>query len=192
VGSLDHRQVADGQTIARSVDEPEAFATLFERHFPLVYRFLRLRAGVQQAGDLAAETFVVAFRRRADYDPTRADARPWLLGIAANLARAEQRSERRRRDTLLRLSREPMESVEDASTRPTELADAGLLTALADMSPEERDLLVLFGCVGLSYSEIADALSLPVGTVRSRIHRLRRKLRGRLARQVEEVSADVG
>jgi RNA polymerase sigma-70 factor (ECF subfamily) len=163
---------------------------VFERHFPVVYRFLCLRAGAQQAGDLAADTFLVAFRRRMDYDLTRPDARPWLLGIAANLAHAEQRSEHRRRDTLLRLSRErPIAATDDALTGGADQDQ--LRAALADLCPEERDLLILFACVRLSYSEIADALSLPVGTVRSRIHRLRQKLSGRLSLPAEEVKANV-
>jgi RNA polymerase sigma-70 factor (ECF subfamily) len=59
---------------------------------------------------------------------------------------------------------------------------------LRELSPEELDLLLLFGSVELSYGEIAEALSLPVGTVRSRIHRLRLKLRGRLELPTQEVS----
>lgn len=177
--------------IARSVDEPEAFAELFERHFSLVYRFLSLRAGPQIAGDLAAETFATAFRRRADYDVTRVDARPWLLGIAANLARDERRSQRRRRDTLLRLERErPIGVQEDALAaldgRP---GSENLPAVLAELAPGERDLLLLFACVGLSYGEIAEALSLPLGTVRSRIHRLRHELRARLSLPAQEVRA---
>jgi RNA polymerase sigma factor (sigma-70 family) len=189
VGNQEHAEAADAATIARSVDEAAVFAEVFERHFSLVYRFLSLRAGEQWAGDLAAETFVVAFRRRSDYDVTRPDARPWPLGIAANLARQQHRSERRRRDTLLRLAHErPVESEDDAlagmdaSTNSDELR-----AALAELAPEERDLLLLFGCVDLSYGEIADALSLPIGTVRSRIHRLRHKLRGRLSLPAQEV-----
>ncbi len=191
VGNQEHPELADARTIARSVDEPEAFAELFERHFSLVYRFMSLRAGEQSAGDLAAETFAIAFRRRADYDVTRADARPWLLGIAANLARGQRRSEHHRRDALLRLEGErAMELQDDA------LAGMGagpnsenLRAALAELAPEERDLLLLFGCVGLPYGEIAEALSLPLGTVRSRIHRLRHKLRGRLSLPAQEVKA---
>jgi RNA polymerase sigma factor (sigma-70 family) len=176
---------ADAAVIARSVDEAPVFALLFERHFSLVYRFLSLRAGEEPAGDLAAETFEVAFRRRADYDPARPDARPWLLGIAANLARQEHRRERRRRDVRLRLSFErSVESIDDAEGR----ADIReLRAALLELGPEERDLLLLFACVELSYGEIAEALSLPIGTVRSRIHRLRHKLRGRLAAPTQEV-----
>jgi RNA polymerase sigma factor (sigma-70 family) len=181
----------DAAVIARSVREPAAFAALFERYFSLVYRFLSLRVGEELAGDLAAETFAVAFRRRADYDPARLNARPWLLGVAANLAREQRRRERRRRDVLLRLSLErPAESQQDSFARTDPRADVGALkTALLDLAPEERDLLLLFACVGLSYEEIAEALSLPIGTVRSRIHRLRHKLRGRLAVPAQEVKA---
>ncbi|TMM02019.1 MAG: sigma-70 family RNA polymerase sigma factor [Actinobacteria bacterium] len=191
MGNQDHAEAPDAVSIARSVDEPAVFAELFERHFSLVYRFLTLRAGEQSASDLAAETFVIAFRRRADYDVTRSNARPWLLGIAANLAREQHRSERRRQETVLRLTRErPADSEEDALKRD----DAGassekLRAALAELVPEERDLLLLFACVGLSYGEIAEALSLPLGTVRSRIHRLRHKLRGRLSPPAQEVRA---
>lgn len=187
VRNQEHAERADAVTLARSVDEPEALAELFERHFSLVYRFLSLRAGEQSAGDLAAETFAIAFRRRADYDLTRVDARPWLLGIATNLAHEQRRSERRRRDTLLRLARERLEPQDDvlAEMNPGRKTD-NLRAVLVELAPEERDLLLLFGCIGLSYAEIAEAPSLPISTVRSRIHRLRHKLRGRLSLQPEE------
>jgi len=181
----------DAAVIARSVDEPAAFAELFERRFSVIYRFLCLRVGEQTAGDLASETFVIAFRRRAEYDVTRPDSRPWLFGIAANLAREQQRSERRRRETWLRLVRERPPESEDDVLAPVdaEMDSETLRAALAELSPEARDLLLLFGCVGLSYEEIAEALSLPLGTVRSRIHRLRHKLSKRLRLPVEEVTA---
>jgi RNA polymerase sigma-70 factor, ECF subfamily len=191
MGSSRRDEGSDAAAIARSVDEPTAFAELFERHFSAIYRFLSLRAGEQAAGDLASETFVIAFRRRGEYDLTRPDARPWLFGIAANLAREQHRSERRRRETWLRLVRErPPESENDVLTAgDAQVNSETLQAALAELSPEERDLLLLFGCVGLSYDEIAEALSLPLGTVRSRIHRLRHKLSERLRLPAEEVTA---
>lgn len=190
MGSRDHGEAADAAVIARSVDEPAVFAELFERHFSLVYRFLSLRAGQQSTGDLAAETFVIAFHRRADYDLTRPDARPWLLGIGANLAREQRRSERRRRETLRRLAHGlPPGSQEDTSAGMDGSANSDeLRAALAELPPEQLDLLLLFACVGLSYGEIAEALSLPIGTVRSRIHRLRHRLRGRLSLPAQEVT----
>ena len=184
-------EATDAAVIARSVGEPAAFADLFERHFSVIHRFLSLRAGEETAGDLASETFVIAFRRRAEYDLTRPDARPWLFGIATNLAREQHRSERRRRETWLRLARErPPESEYDVlAPLDAEVDSETLRAALAELSPEARDLLLLFACVGLSYEEIAEALSLPLGTVRSRIHRLRHKLSERLRLPAEEVTA---
>ena len=96
----------DAEAIARSLSEPSAFATVFERHFSLVHRFLCARAGVEPAADLASETFAIAFRRRGDYDLERPDARPWLIGIAVNLVRQARRSERRLNRALARLSGE--------------------------------------------------------------------------------------
>ena len=191
MGRSGRAQATDAAVIARSVDEPTAFAELFERHFSVIQRFLTLQAGEQTAGDLASETFVIAFRRRATYDLTRPDARPWLFGIAANLARQHRRSERRRRETLLRFGRErPLEWQDDELARvDADVDGASVRAALAELAPDERDLLLLFACVGLSYAEIAEALSLPIGTVRSRIHRLRHKLRARLLLAAEEVTA---
>jgi RNA polymerase sigma-70 factor (ECF subfamily) len=190
VGDQPQSGVGDAVTIARSLDEPEVFAELFERHLSLVYRFLSIRVGEQAAGDLAAETFTVAFRRRGDYDLARPDARPWLLGIATNLGRKQRRLERRREQALLRLARERAESQQDPASRLDTPPELEILRAtLEELPPEERDLLLLFGCVGLSYAEIAEALSLPLGTVRSRIHRLRHKVRGRLSLPAQEVRA---
>lgn len=187
----EHSDSVDTAAIARSLDDAPAFGELFERHFALVHRFLSLRVGEESAGDLASETFVIAFRRRGDYDLTRPDARPWLLGIAANLARQQHRKERRRRDTLLRLAREEhIESRNGASPAADAAADfEDVRAALAELDPEARDLLLLFACVGLSYAEISEALAVPLGTVRSRIHRLRHALRERLSLPAEEVRA---
>jgi RNA polymerase sigma factor (sigma-70 family) len=91
-----------------------------------------------------------------------------------------------------RLGREPS-ALQDgvASAMNAGPNSDALRAALAELAPRDRDLLLLFGCIGLSYAEIGEALSLPLGTVRSRIHRLRHKLRGRLSLQSEEASADV-
>ena len=186
----EHSDSVDTAAIARSLDDAPAFGELFERHFALVHRFLSLRVGEESAGDLASETFVIAFRRRGDYDLTRPDARPWLLGIAANLARQQHRKERRGRDTLLRLAREEHIESRDGSPAADAAADfEDVRAALAELDPEARDLLLLFACVGLSYAEISEALAVPLGTVRSRIHRLRHALRERLSLPAEEVRA---
>jgi RNA polymerase sigma-70 factor (ECF subfamily) len=173
---------SDAAAIALSLKEPAAFATVFERHFSLVHRFLCARAGVEPAADLASETFAIAFRRRADYDLERPDARPWLIGIAVNLARQARRSEGRLNRALARLAGERTPQQESPEAR---LEPHGNITTLrevlADLPPDDRDLLLLFACLEFSYEQIAETMSLPIGTVRSRVHRLRSKLRGRLA-----------
>jgi RNA polymerase sigma factor (sigma-70 family) len=179
---------SDAEAIAQSLNEPGAFAAVFERHFSLIHRFLCVRAGVEPAADLAAETFAIAFRRRADYDLERADARPWLIGIAVNLVRQARRSERRLNRALARLSGERaahQDSPEASLERHGNIAT--LHEVLAELAPDDRDLLLLFACMEFSYEQIAEAMSLPIGTVRSRIHRLRNKLRSRLSEAAKEV-----
>jgi DNA-directed RNA polymerase specialized sigma24 family protein len=89
--------LTDGQAIAASHETPEAFEVVFERHFAPIQRYLERRVGPSVGSDLAAEVFVVAFSRRAAYDPADQSALPWLFGIAANLLRSHRRVERARR-----------------------------------------------------------------------------------------------
>jgi len=172
--------LTDAQAIEKSLTDPEAFVRVFERHFILVHRFLQARAGRSAADDLAAETFEIAFRRRSGYDSSYVDARPWLFGIALNLARDAKRREERQQRAFLRLA--PREGELDADLEHAEAnaATGAMSEALLAVSEEDRDLLLIFACAGLSYEECAAALSLPVGTVRSRLHRLRARLRREL------------
>jgi RNA polymerase sigma-70 factor (ECF subfamily) len=172
--------LTDAQAIEKSCTDPEAFVSVFERHFALVHRYLQARAGRSAADDLAAQTFEVAFSRRSDYDASYADARPWLFGIALNLARDANRRDERQQRALVRLA--PREGELDADLEHAEAnAGAGAIgRALLAISEEDRDLLLLFACAGLSYEECAAALSLPIGTVRSRLHRVRSRLRREL------------
>ncbi len=72
----------DNEVIERSADEPGAFALLFDRHAPAIYRYAAQRLGEGSAEDVMSETFLVAFEKRAAYDLAIVDARPWLFGIA--------------------------------------------------------------------------------------------------------------
>lgn len=187
------REVSDARLIAQSVAAPEYFVPVFERHFSVVHKFLRLRAA-SVADELAAETFVVAFKRRSAYSSEHADARPWLFGIALNLLRAHWRSERRKRAALLRLHGE---RETDSSDRAIERADAhrsiaSLRALLEPLPPDDRDLLLLHACVGLSYDEAAHALGIPPGTARSRLHRLHARLRASLATQADDQRVRTG
>ena len=78
------REESDARVIARSRDEPAQFAVLFDRYADAVHRYVARRIGTETAEDLMAETFTTAFQRRHTYDLTRADARPWLFGIATS------------------------------------------------------------------------------------------------------------
>ena len=171
----------DAVVIERSLRTPEAFGELFDRHWDSVYRYCRSRAG--DAGeDLAAETFKLAFDRRATYDVDRADARPWLLGVATNLIRNHLRGCERGRRALQRLDVGQGEDHADAALGRAEAAllNPALAEAL-DGNPEgDRDALLLMAWHDLSYAEVAEALDVPLGTVRSRISRARLRLRGRL------------
>jgi DNA-directed RNA polymerase specialized sigma24 family protein len=84
----------DAAVIEASFAEPDRFASLFDRHAPYIHRYLARRIGGQAADDLVAETFLVAFRKRARYDLRCHDARPWLYGIATNLVGQHRRRAR--------------------------------------------------------------------------------------------------
>jgi DNA-directed RNA polymerase specialized sigma24 family protein len=75
------------------MSDPELFAVLVHRHAPAVQRYLTRRIGRQAAEDVSAETFLVAFRQRADYASAGRDCLPWLYGIATRLAHRYWRSE---------------------------------------------------------------------------------------------------
>jgi RNA polymerase sigma factor (sigma-70 family) len=163
--------MTDAQAIGASIADPDVFAVLFDRHFDAIHGYAQRRVGRDVADEIAAETFTRAFDRRRRYDTMRPDARPWLLGIAANLLRRHWRTERRRLDAYAR----------SAQREQAELLDplgAELAAALKAMPRREREPLLLFAWADLTYAEIAVALGLPLGTVRSRISRGRARLRG--------------
>jgi RNA polymerase sigma factor (sigma-70 family) len=180
---------SDAQLIARARTDPTAFATIFDRHHDAIHAYLRRRLDPPIAEELAAETFARALRGTARYDNDRAEALPWLYGIAANLARRHRRTELRRLRAYARTGRDPL--ADDHGDAPARLdaAAAGprLAAALAELRPDDREALLLLAWAELSYDEISAALGIPVGTVRSRLHRARRVLRAHLD---EEASPD--
>jgi RNA polymerase sigma factor (sigma-70 family) len=171
------RSLTDGELIAQSSTTADAFHELFDRHFKTVHRYVARRVGRDRADDLASDTFTVAFTRRATFRTDATDARPWLLGIATNLLMNEHRAEQRSLEAVDRIRAQPVPPV-------AQLADDGLdhevAAALAELDPDQRDVLLLFAWGELSYEEIALALTIPIGTVRSRMSRARSHLRRRL------------
>jgi RNA polymerase sigma-70 factor, ECF subfamily len=176
---------SDAGVIERSRDRPEAFAELYDRHAPAIFQYVARRLGRQAAEDLIAEAFLVAFRRRDRYDSSRPDARPWLYGIAANLIGKHRRAEVRMLRALARTGVDPLTDG-DAERADDRIAAGGLRRelagALAALPAENREVLLLVAWADLSYEEVGCALGIPIGTVRSRLSRARRRVRGELAR----------
>jgi RNA polymerase sigma factor (sigma-70 family) len=170
----------DAAIIQLSRDDPEHFTALFQRHAPYIQRYVVRRIGQDAADDIVAETFLLAFRQRDSYDPARVDARPWLYGIATNLISRHRRAEIRLYRALARTGTDPvMESFTDRidDRVSASMASRRLATTLARLSDELRDTLLLVAWGDLSYHETATALGVPIGTVRSRMSRVRSTLR---------------
>jgi RNA polymerase sigma-70 factor (ECF subfamily) len=173
-------RVTDAGVIRRSWEDPEAFAELFDRHADDIHRYAAWRLGADAADDLLAETFAQAFQHRRRYDVARSDARPWLYGIATNLVARHRRSEARRLRALAReappAGAEPM--ADRVAARLSARAACGeVAEALAAMPAKQRDVVLLVAWAELEYEEVAHALGVPLGTVRSRLSRARKKLR---------------
>ncbi|MFD0689721.1 RNA polymerase sigma factor [Actinomadura fibrosa] len=168
----------DAELIRRSLAEPEAFTALYDRHAPAIHRYVARRLGADAADDLMAETFLIAFRKRRRYDLARDDARPWLYGIVTRLVARHRKAETARYLLLERLGGETAADPVDSESRVTAQALRGpLARALADLPRVYREPLLLVAWADLSYEEVAAALDVPVGTVRSRLSRGRARLR---------------
>ena len=173
---------SDADCLARSLNEPTAFELIFDRHFGAVHRYLHRRAGRDLADELTAETFALAFSRR---ESCRASGSvlPWLYGIATHLLHRHRRSERRQLHAYSRSGVDRWVTYEDEADARVDGSslDARLAGALAAMRPRERDALLLYALADLSYEEVALALDVPVGTVRTWLHRARATAQRELA-----------
>lgn len=163
--------------------DPAAFAAIFDRHAASLHRFLARRVEPADADGLLGEVFRIAFERRGSFDPARRSARPWLYGIATNLIARHRRSEARRLRAMASLASRRIDGDQDVvDDRAAETVDADeslsmLVDAIDELPDAERHTLLLYAWEELSYEDIAAALDVPVGTVRSRLNRARRRLR---------------
>lgn len=176
----------DAAIVRASLGDAVRFGELFDRHHRVIWAYLARLAGIETADELAAEVFLVAFERRSTYDPERGQVRSWLYGIATNLLRTRQRSETRARRAFLRAAGARPLAIDQTEVviEADDLADRfrQVRAAMADLGSGQRELLILHVWEGLSYDEIATALDLPIGTVRSRLSRARERLRRLLER----------
>lgn len=170
----------DADVIGESVADPSGFSTLWDRHAAEIHRYITRRLGAGPAEDVTSEVFLTAFRLRERYDPSRPNARPWLYGIAANLIGKHRRSEVRALRALARTGHDPVAETWSEESDERMVADASsrrLAAALASLSPDDRHTLLLVAWADLTYAEVAEALDIPVGTVRSRLNRARTRVR---------------
>ena len=169
----------DAEVIGRSLDEPEAFGLIYDRHAATLLRFLGRRVGAGGAEGLVGELFRIAFEQRKSFDVSRTSALPWLYGIGSNLLLKHRRGEARRLRASARMAAAGEASDKRASAKAL---DARLLfprvaSAIEALPDGEREALLLFAWEDLSYQSMAEALALPIGTVRSRLNRARARLR---------------
>jgi RNA polymerase sigma-70 factor, ECF subfamily len=165
--------------------DAEAFGDLFERHAQAVFAFCARRTGdLAMAEDLTSVVFLEAWRRRRSVRLEDRSALPWLLGTAHNVVRNQHRSLRRHRAALSRMSDGAVQPSGEEETIERLDAQRVLSTALEAVNrlpQEQRDAVNLVLWSGLSYQEAAQALGVPIGTVRSRIARARTTLGATLA-----------
>jgi RNA polymerase sigma-70 factor (ECF subfamily) len=157
-----------------AVSAEQAFAD----HYALIYRYLHRRIGAGVAEELAAETFATAFANWSRFDQTR-PVIAWLFGIATNLLRRHRRDEERKLSAYARTGVDPASAtVEDEAiaSADAQAKHRALAAGLAQLRVQERDVLLLHAWADLSDEEIALALQVPVGTVKSRLSRGRSRL----------------
>ncbi|WP_331720366.1 RNA polymerase sigma factor [Streptomyces sp. NBC_00209] len=171
----------------------QAFAALYEEYARPVYNHAyRLTGDWSAAEEVMSETFLAAWRTRQSVEPEGDSLLPWLLGIATNKARNANRGTGRRLAFLARRpAPEPVADIADATAGQVDDARrlAAVRQALDGLCRQDREVLALCVWSGLDYAEAAEALGVPVGTVRSRLSRARERLRrltdDRLARERE-------
>jgi RNA polymerase sigma-70 factor, ECF subfamily len=155
----------------------QRFGRLYRDHAREILGYaLRRCPGPEDAADAVAETFLTAWRRLAEV-PLGEEGRLWLYGTARFVVANQRRGERRRNRLAEHLR------AELRSELPTEVAEdsTGILEALNTLEEPDRELLMLVGWEELSPSQAAQVLGVTALAARSRLHRARRRLRGRLA-----------
>ena len=171
----------DARQIELSLDDPDCFGVLFDRYFAEIHGYVARRIGRDAADDVAAETFLTAFRSRRRFDASRGTVRAWLYGIVTNHVSAYHRQEVRAYRAIELAG--PDRAEEGHADRVAERVDARAMHreiagALAGLPRRDREVLLLIALGGLSHADVAVALGIPYGTVGSRLNRVRKKLRG--------------
>lgn len=164
---------------AGDVPPSETFDAIFEANYADIYRYAARRcASVEDAEDLVAETFMVAWRRLGELPPSE-ETRLWLFGTARLVLRNQRRTTGRQHRLLVRLrSLAGSPPAEDLASRLASRSQVG--RALAELPAADREVLLLAGWEGLASEEIAQVLGLSPAAARKRLQRARDRLRQRL------------
>jgi RNA polymerase sigma-70 factor (ECF subfamily) len=153
------------------------FEAVHAAHGRAVLAFaVRRAAQVEDAGDIVADTFLVAWRRLDDMPGGDAD-RLWLYGVARRVLANQRRGARRRRQLGARLATAVAGHLVVDDHGDATGATGELRTALASLPSDDRELLQLVAWEGLTSAQVGEVLGIPAPTVRTRLHRARRRLR---------------
>ncbi|HCT75481.1 MAG TPA: RNA polymerase subunit sigma-70 [Micromonosporaceae bacterium] len=159
---------------------PADIGGMFERYARDLLRYATQRVGEHVAEDIVAQTFLAAYEQRHRYDPARGDLLPWLYGICTNLLRRHKRTELRALRALAALRPAAVDGP-NADRIDAQRSVARVADVLARLPRRQREVLLLFAIAELEYAEIAVALNIPLGSVRSALHRARTKVRSALS-----------
>jgi RNA polymerase sigma-70 factor (ECF subfamily) len=162
-----------------------AFTGLVDRYkvrlFNLIYRMLQNR---EEAEDILQETFLRVFRERESYDPSFAFS-TWIYTIALNLCRNELKRKKRFKFFGIDLIKDDRRYAVETKANPGSLSSS-LEKAIASLPVKYRTVFLLREVNQLSYEEMSESLSIPLGTVKSRVNRARLMLRKKLTPKMKE------
>lgn len=163
------------------MDDVSQLERLHREHVAAVRAYVRRRIGPEDADDVVAEVFLVAWRRLAD---APAEPRTWLLGVARKALGNRRRTDRRQRALYERLAGHAgtAPAASPPPGDPVVSGDGALLRALAALGSRDREVLLLVTWDGLDHAEAAEVLGIRPGTVAMRVLRARRRLEHALGR----------
>lgn len=172
---------------ALEAELPLEWGDVYALEADFVWRcLLRMGLAPADAEDALQEVFLVVQRRLGDFDPAKGALRAWLVGIAGNIARAEKRKKHRQGIALddqlgapgpSPLGQNSLHCTDGSGEVHRRTLRASLRMAVESLDPEHRIIFTLFEIEGASCSMISEELKVPVGTVHSRLHSARKKLK---------------
>ena len=177
---------SDADLVVSSIERPELFGVVFERRYDSVWGFVFRRSDRETADELTARTFLKAFELRSRFQPNRDSALPWLYSIARALLMHHYRDVARHQRLDRTVPVDPVASLDDIDNRlVAELGWPQVIRALRTCRDVDVEVLVLTSLDGCSYSEAAEITGVAVGTIRSRLNRVRARLSELLAPLME-------